>query len=244
MKALGAAAGLGLLALGFTLAWQWNIAVELRRENEQLRAELSGERSEASHKNTDVAQVSRQGDEATTTEIAKLRSEITQLRSTAKELEALKMRLAQLQADGRRQDSRLGAEITPPTANPPAEVTESFPRESWAFAGYGSPESALLSAIWAMREGNPKTYLESLSPAEQARMAQLWENKPEGEVAAKHQSDVSKITSFRILDRQEVSPEQVVMSVYISGVDRLEKVAMQKVGDDWKFAGFMRDPKP
>ena len=65
----------------------------------------------------------------------------------------------------------------------------------------------------------------------------------EADVAAKHQSDVAKITSIRVVDRQEGSPNEVTMSVYIGGVDRLEKVRMNKVGNDWKFGGFIREPK-
>ena len=33
------------------------------------------------------------------------------------------------------------------------------------------------------------------------------------------------------------------MSVYIDGVDRTEKVSMKRVGNDWKFGGFIREPK-
>ena len=74
-------------------------------------------------------------------------------------------------------------------------------------------------------------------------MSQAWAGKNEGDVAAKHQNDVSKITSIRVVDRHEVSPDQVMMSIYIGGVDRLEKVSMQRVGTDWKFGGFVREAK-
>ena len=63
-------------------------------------------------------------------------------------------------------------------------------REQWSNAGYASPEAALVSAIWSMREGNPKSYLESLSPEEQQRMSKVWEGKTEQEIVAKHQQDV------------------------------------------------------
>ena len=74
-------------------------------------------------------------------------------------------------------------------------------------------------------------------------MSKVWENKSETEVAAKHQSDVSTITGMRVLDRQTISPEEVQMSVYIQGIDRMEKVSMKLVNDEWKFGGFIRDPK-
>jgi hypothetical protein len=93
-----------------------------------------------------------------------------------------------------------------------------------------------------MKEGNPKSYLESLAPEEQARMAKVWENQTEAEIAAKHQSDVSAISAFRIMERQNVSDNEVLLNVYIEGVGRMEKVAMKRVGNVWKFGGFVRPP--
>ena len=99
-----------------------------------------------------------------------------------------------------------------------------------------------MSAIWAMREGNPKTYLDSLSPEEQLRMAKSWQNKSEAEIAAKHQQDVSVITGMRILGQQTVSANEVTMDVFVEGVNRPEKVSMKRVGNDWKFGGYIRSP--
>lgn len=93
-----------------------------------------------------------------------------------------------------------------------------------------------------MREGNPQTYLQSLSPEEQARLAKSWQNKPETEIVAKHQSDVAAITGLRVLDRQTVSPNEVLMNVYIEGVGRMEKVSMKLIGNEWKFGGYIRPP--
>ena len=36
----------------------------------------------------------------------------------------------------------------------------------------------------------------------------------------------------------------MTIGVYIDGVGRFEKVSMQRVGNDWKFKGFIRDPQP
>ena len=99
-----------------------------------------------------------------------------------------------------------------------------------------------ISAVWAMKEGNPKTYFASLSVEEQGRMAKVWENKSEQEIVTKHQEDVSPITGVRVLDRQTISPDEVVMNVYIEGVGRMEKVSMKRVNEEWKFGGYIRNP--
>jgi len=94
-----------------------------------------------------------------------------------------------------------------------------------------------------MQQGNPKQYFDSLTPEEQARMAKVWEGKSPEEIAAKHVSDTAQITGMRVTGTQVVSPDETVMKVFIEGVNREEQVRMKKVGDDWKFGGFLRDPK-
>jgi len=172
-------------------------------------------------------------------ELLRLRNEANQLRSSAKEVEKLRADNQQLKTELQR--VRTISATKPSTQE--AAAKDQFPKESWAFAGYATPDAALVSAIWAMKEGNPKTYLESLSPEEQARMSKVWENKTAEEITAKHQSDVSTITGMRILDRTTISPDEVQMKVFIDGVDRTEKVSMKLVNNEWKFAGFIREPK-
>jgi hypothetical protein len=171
-------------------------------------------------------------------ELLRLRSEVGQLRGASQEAIKLRADLQRLRTENQQLRSTAAAANTSAPA-----PSDQFPKESWNFAGYGTPDAALVSAIWAMKEGNPKTYLESLSPEEQARMGKVWENKSEAEIAAKHQSDVSSITGMRVLDRKSISPEEVQMSVYIQGVDRMEKVSMKLINQEWKFGGFIRDPK-
>jgi hypothetical protein len=44
------------------------------------------------------------------------------------------------------------------------------------------------------------------------------------------------------MERQNVSDNEVLLNVYIEGVGRMEKVAMKRVGNEWKFGGFVRPP--
>jgi hypothetical protein len=174
--------------------------------------------------------------------VARLRGEVTQLRTAAKDAEKLRAENQQLRNEN--QTLRGAASATAPPVQPqPQQQATAFPRESWTFAGYGSPESALVSAIWSMQQGNPKQYFESLTPEEQLRMTKVWEGKSPEEIAAKHVSDTAKITGMKILTSQEVAPGQTILSVQIDGVDRTERVNMQRIGNDWKFGGFIRDPK-
>ena len=214
---------------------------KLQQENESLRAELESLRGHSAEAEAARAADSKRS-QADAQDVARLRGEVTQLRNGSKDLEKLRSENQQLKTENQklRGEAATAATPPPPPATPP---TGTFPRESWTFAGYTSPEAALVSAVWSMQQGNPKQYFESLTPEEQARMAKAWEGKSQEEIAAKHQNDTAKITGMRVLNQQAVSADEVQMSVYIEGVDRAEKLTMKRVGQDWKFGGFMRDPK-
>jgi hypothetical protein len=212
---------------------------QMQAENEALRAEVAALKARTAE--TDVAhEAELKRAQSDAQDVARLRGEITQLRNTAKDAEKLRAENQQLRSENQKLRGSANAASAPAPAPVPQEG--SFPRESWAFFGYGSPDAALMSAIWSMQQGNPKQYFDSLTAEEQTRMAKVWENKSEAEIAAKHQADVSKISGMRVLSRQEISPDEIQMSVYIDGVDRTEKVSMKRVGNDWKFGGFIREP--
>ena len=172
---------------------------------------------------------------AATQELAKLRGEVSRLRVTANEAEKLRSEVGALKAQNRAQPA---AEATPTPA-----TTDQFPRQSWAFSGYATPESALVSAIWAMKEGKPQLFLDGLSPEEQQRFAQQWQGKSEEEIAAKHQKDVGTIQGMRILSRTAISPTEIQMQIFLEGANRVETFKMNQLPDQqWKFGGFVRKP--
>lgn len=233
---------LALLLLGASAAAVvgWRKVTQLQMENESLRAQVDAQQEQtATAAATATAQNDRELENlrSQTTELLRLRNEVTQLRTGAKDVEKLR-------ADNQRLRSENQRSVAGGTAaNAPALATNQFARDNWSFSGYATPDAALVSAIWAMKEGNPKTYLESLAPEEQARMSKVWENKSEAEIAAKHQSDVAAISGMQILDRKAISNDEIQMNIYIEGVDRLEKVSMKQVDGQWKFGGFIRDAK-
>ena len=215
-------------------------AKKLQAENEALRAEVEAMRAQIAAPEAEAGRAAElKRLQATATDAARLRGEVTRLTAAAKDADKLRAENQQLKNEN--QKLRSVAVATPP-APAQAQVPGSFPRESWSNAGYASPEAALVTAIFSMQQGNPKQYFDSLTPEEQARMGKTWEGKSAEEIAAKHVNDTAKITGMKVLNTQEISPGQTVLSVYIEGVDRTEKVNMQRVGNDWKFGGFIRDP--
>lgn len=218
----------------------WRRAAILSADNDQLRLKIESLEVDVTGSSNLVEIARTQSDKlrTQTSELMKLRNEVTQLRGGAKKIEDFTSENQRLQAELANLKSSQGTAQATNSAR-----AEHFPRESWSFAGYASPEAALVSAIWSMKEGNPKSYLESLAPTEQERMAEVWQNKTEGEVAEKHKNDVASISGIRVLESQNVGAGEVVMNVLLEGVERVEKIRMNQVGQDWKFGGFIREPK-
>ncbi len=110
-----------------------------------------------------------------------------------------------------------------------------FPKASWRFAGYGDPESAYQSCMWAFRNGDTRTLLASMTADMQKRL--------EGKtvLTAKDQTEVAKMTGYRILDKQVVSASEVVLDVETDGEGQgsngthASKIYLQRVGEEWRF---------
>lgn len=215
---------------------------KLQAENDALRAEVAElkARADADAQATSTRDAELKRLQADARDAVRLRGEITQLRSGSKDTESLRAENQRLKTENQSLRGASTAAANTPTT--PAAAPGHFPRESWSYAGYQSPEAALISAIYSMQQGNPKQYFDSLTTEEQLRMTKVWENKTPEEIAAKHVNDTARITGMRILNSQEVAPGQMVMSVYIEGVDRAEKVSMKRVGEEWKFGGYIREP--
>ena len=215
----------------------WQRAQQSRAELESFRAQaqaLADQRASEEEARSKQRDAELQRLRAEAQEVHKLRNEVRQLRAGTNEVEKLRAENQQLRAAA----SSVAAAIPPaPTT---AEAGNRFAKENWAFAGYSTPEAALVSAVWAMKAGNPKTYLNSLSADEQARLAKTWENKSEAEVAAKHQADVASITAVQIMHREAVNQDEMILDVFVEGgAGRMDKVSMKRVGNEWKFGGLL-----
>ncbi|MCS1407075.1 MAG: hypothetical protein M2R45_00231 [Verrucomicrobia subdivision 3 bacterium] len=223
----------------------WQEVARLRAANGLLMQQLKAAESNASDAAAAVqakhqAEIEQLQREAR--EVHKLRGEVNRLRGGADSLAQLQETNRRLQAENR----SLRESATESVANAPStgQGLRSFPRESWEFLGYTSPEDALVSAIWTMQQGDPQAYFDSLAPSEQERMAERWQDKTESEISTKHQSDVAAITGLQVLNRRDVSDNKVMMDVYIEGPGRMQRVSMRRIDDEWKFAGYVELETP
>jgi RNA polymerase sigma factor (sigma-70 family) len=119
-----------------------------------------------------------------------------------------------------------------PKPQPVAVGQTEFPKESWAFAGYADPESALQSCMWAANKGDVRALLASLAPAGQQRLA----GKPQGQIlTAKDQADYAKMTGYGIVSKQVLSENEVMLEVHAEGLEQTKKIFMQRIGNEWRL---------
>ncbi len=203
---------------------QHQAQIKLREENALLREQL-GRFDEAGSQNqpvsnpvkeaADIAALSKQQQE-----LLRLRGEVGVLRSQQKEMQMVQAENRQLHV-ARSQGS-------PPVAQ------DSFPKETWAFAGYADPESAFKSLIWAMSKGDLKTILTGVSPEEATKISKEFEGKSESEIAA---AATGEITGFRLIKKQPLSDDEVVLTLFGDGKEETVKLKFKRVGTEWKMSG-------
>jgi hypothetical protein len=222
----------------------WRKAALFQADNEEMRLRLESLQTEAegASRLLEVNRENAQKLRTQTSELMRLRDEVTQLRSDSKSTVAVLAENEKLKTQLAEARKASGAATVPGDAM--EARLDDFPRERWSFAGYGTPEDAMVSAIWAMTAGDRARYLESLTPQEQERMLEVWSANEGGiSVEEKHRNLTAGISNLKIVERQNVSPTEMVMNVFLqSGAEgRFEKIRMTQVGAEWKFGGFIRE---
>ncbi len=220
-------------------ALQHHAQSKLQRENDSLRArlaELTGLRAE----NQRLAGLITQAkDSAALTrdqfsELLKLRAEVSRLRqpqSWPPDPKPAAERMSDITVDAR----------TPEDAT----KDNSIPKESWAFAGYATPEAALQTVMWAMSKGDVKAFFASLTPEALALASQEFAGKSDAEIAAALTHETANIGGLRPDQMKTISDREVSFVVYSVAEDdgavrkRDESVVKFKnVAGDWKFSGL------
>jgi len=223
-----------LVGSGVLLVFQHHTTTRLRENNQamQQQAEQVARLGEENQRLSNlVAQASNPVSlpEDQLRELLRLRGEVGPLRRQEAEAEKL-----------RAENSRLGAAQTIPKPAVPAAAAlaqDYLPRESWAFVGYGDPDSALQSTFWAWSSGDPKAVLASMAPGQRAK----WGFKTtEEEVAAQLARNTAKAKGLRILNRQVFTNGVALFTV--SDPDMIQKIRFRfkRIGSEWKFDGELK----
>ncbi|PYK97772.1 MAG: hypothetical protein DME19_15045 [Verrucomicrobia bacterium] len=95
-----------------------------------------------------------------------------------------------------------------------------------------------------MIQTKPLSPIRSAKPDELARARERWANKSETEIAASILADFEQVKGFRILKKEALSDDEVVLTLYVEGLDPNEgtpKMKLQRVANEWKSAGPYKD---
>ena len=169
-------------------------------------------------------------------ELLRLRGEVGALRQQGKEIETLREenRQARVALESTRKPEKAGAAESPATA-------DYWPRDSWAFVGYASPDASLQTSFWAANKGDLKALLGGMTGEIQEKVQKDIEGKSEGEASARAMGEVAHLKSVRVLNREVRDDETVVLTAEFEDNKRTEvnRLLMKKIGNDWKLSGHL-----
>jgi RNA polymerase sigma factor (sigma-70 family) len=205
--------------------------------------QLQHQRDDATNRLVSLADEIAQA-KSNSTELLKLRSEIGKLRQQTNELGKLQEENRQLRAQS--EDGQ-----TDPSVK--ADWQKFVPKESWILAGRATPEAAMQSYFWAMRQGDThalQTVLDGMTPGLRLHFEEGLpkEDSPRQEAFANAGSQVTAgMTGFRILEKVGVSVDETLLRVQFQFVEGAKKWSAQNflfknIEGQWKLAPLRDEP--
>lgn len=164
-----------------------------------------------------------------TKELAKLRNEVMQLRAAKRELELARQENAQL----------LGAQTV--SAPVPRQAPPGFiGKEQLANSGFATPDHAMQTFFWALREGNFRMMFQAISPSDPERqridkMSPEQVAKLESKAALIPAQQMRNFTDFGIRWRETISDEAVVLHVGSSLSTNTMPFRFERTAEGWKL---------
>jgi hypothetical protein len=169
-------------------------------------------------------------------ELLRLRGQIGLLRQAGKEMVHLQTTNEQLRAALAASEKQLAKARAAPNF---------WAKEQLTFAGYAEPEAALKTSLWAMNNGDVKSYLASWvsGPDLHALFEDQLRDKARAEMAAGAKllaETLGPSIGFHILDKQVKSPDEVILNLSFDGEGKARKFVVKKLGSEWKLADMLR----
>ena len=227
-----------------TALWtvQRQAQVRLRGENESLQRQLE-RMAQLETDNSQLSNIVAQADGSHSNqqlmELLKLRNEVGMLRRQTNEFQKLREQNEQLQAAIKvGNDSQVSPTSNVPSAAPPLAV---YPKASWAFVGFATPEDAFQSLNWAAFNGDIATLRANFTPDMQKEFAKQFESKSETDVANEIKNKFTETTEFRVLTRDVISDNLVVLGVLgdtkeADAKNSPGKWVFQRIDGQWQLA--------
>jgi hypothetical protein len=212
---------------------------KLREENKSLRGQLQqltqaqSERDAVANSQTTANDLS----ESQAAELLKLRGEVTQLRERTSDIAALREKNDALLASIKTRSAHTAALEGEKKKKSPEDALpqDIHPKDSWGYRGYNTPEATVESMLWAAYKGDKDGFMAGFTPEMQEAFKEDFAQKDFAAEVAK-----SAIQEFRILDRQTVSDDEMIMTVYTSRDENgntkgsSDDTHFKKINGQWK----------
>jgi hypothetical protein len=225
--------GAAVVGLAVWLAAEHQARLRVVREHAMLARQMK-QMSLLTAKNQELTGLAgkkngtRQMPNESSLELLRLRGQVGVLREQCKELENVRSNNLQAHA-------MLERGLAPQSV----ATADYWPRDSWSFRGYASPDAALQTSLWAANNGDLKAMLASTTGDLRKMVEADLAGKSPDEAAIKAMDEVINFKSVRVLNRETQADDAAVLTVAIE--DRTEtqtvKMLMKKVGNEWKISG-------
>ncbi len=165
-------------------------------------------------------------------ELLRLRAELSALRRLTNEFEDVENENAEAHAA---LDHYLTNAATPKVAS-----ADFWPRESWKFAGFATPDNAVQSSLWASDNGDVKALFDSTTGQFRQKLEKEYEGKSADEASIRAMDEVSNLKSIQVINRDFQSEDTAVLTAAFEdgGQTHTTKLILKKVGNEWKMAGM------
>jgi hypothetical protein len=165
-------------------------------------------------------------------ELLRLRTELSALRRLTNELEGA-------QKENTEAHAALDRYLTN-AATVKVATADFWPRDSWKFAGFATPDDALKSSFWASYNGDVKALLDSTTGEFRQMIEKDNEGKSADEASIRAMDEVSNLKSIQVINRDFQSEDTAVLTAAFEDGDQTHttKLILKKVGNEWKIAGM------
>lgn len=224
----GVIALIAFIAVAVLLELQYEARHQLRSQDDALR-EQSQQLQELEAQNVRlsnlVAQAGASLSDAQLAELADLRRQVEALEQRTNEIAGLQNEIARLQGL-----LSTAANSVDDSTVPDVPPTDIYPRDSWTFAGYDTPENTIQSIMWAVSEGDADTYAAGVTPE---LGGQLQSEFDDGSFVDDGPLEMGDVTGYRIVDREVLSGNQLMYTVFMDGPNQLMQIPIEQTSNGW-----------
>src|SRR6185369_14185231 len=119
-----------------------------------------------------------------------------------------------------------------------AEMEGYVAKETWSHSGFATPEAALQTLLWAVREGQINAVAECMSPESRPWFEKEFAHKSEEAKKKALQDGLGQLVQtggYRLVDKEEVADDKVLLGIQAVSGGTVAKVVLRRFGNEWKF---------